>query len=182
MLAIPAAAAARVLELPGASALLDGVPLRAAGARQRSRSRSPRAPSAGTGSASSSPSRERLPLLGCLFPSNLFPDRAPRGALLLSVFAAPALHGASDAALARELAPALKHLLGAAREPVLLDVARYPEGIPLYDVEHRARTRALRERLARRARSDPVRCRLRRRGVRGGRDVGSHGRTRSPLI
>src|SRR5262249_30324148 len=78
------------------------------------------------------------------FASNLFPGRAPRGALLLSVFAARALDAATDAELARELAPVLKRLLGAGREPALLDVSRHPQGIPLYDVDHAARTRALR--------------------------------------
>ena len=39
---------------------------------------------------------------------------------------------------------------------MLLDVARYPEGIPLYDVEHPERTRALRERL--RAEGGPTLC------------------------
>ena len=94
------------------------------------------------------PPRERLPLVGCLFASNLFPDRAPRGALLLSVFVAPPLHAAADSALAHEIAPVLKRLLGAAREPALLDVSRHPQGIPLYDVGHAARTRALRAALA----------------------------------
>jgi oxygen-dependent protoporphyrinogen oxidase len=94
------------------------------------------------------PQRERLPLIGCLFPSSLFPGRAPKGALLLSVFTARSLHGASDAALTRELGPVMKQLLGSAREPELLDVARYPEGIPLYDVGHAERTRALRAELA----------------------------------
>src|SRR5258706_315548 len=62
----------------------------------------------------------------------------------MPVFPTPSLPAASAAALARELAPVLKRLLGAVREPLLLDVARYPEGIPLYDVDHAERTRALR--------------------------------------
>jgi oxygen-dependent protoporphyrinogen oxidase len=95
-----------------------------------------------------SPSRERLPLLGCLFPNNLFPGRAPAGTLLLCVFAGPELRAASDAALARELAPLLARLLGSAREPELLDVARHTPGIPLYDRGHAQRLRALRAALA----------------------------------
>jgi len=91
-----------------------------------------------------------------LFPTNLFDGRAPRGSLLLSVFAAHALREATDAELAREIAPVLGRLLGSAREPVLLDVARYPQGIPLYDVDHRARTRELRARLA--AAHGPILC------------------------
>ena len=155
VLAIPPTAAARALDLPGASELLDGyrsVPqVLAAFALEE-----PACALRWNALGILAPARERLPFIGCLIPSNLFPDRAPPGALLLSVFTATALHGASDAALARELAPALKHLLGSAREPVLLDVARYPEGIPLYDVEHPERTRALRERL--RVEAGPTLC------------------------
>jgi oxygen-dependent protoporphyrinogen oxidase len=143
VLALPPAAAARVLDLPRVTALLDryrAVPqVLAVFALEE-----PACAQRWTGLGFLVPPRERLPLIGCLFPSNLFPGRAPAGSLMLSVFAARALHGATDAALARELAPVLKRLLGAAREPVLLDVARYPEGIPLYDVDHAERTRALR--------------------------------------
>jgi oxygen-dependent protoporphyrinogen oxidase len=146
VLAIPGGAAARVLELPAASSLLEGyrsVPqtLVSFGLED------PACAERFSGLGFLVPPRERLPLLGCLFPSNLFEGRAPRGTLLLSVFAARGLCEATDAGLVRELAPVLKRLLGAAREPVLLDVARYPEGIPLYDVEHRERTRALRDTL-----------------------------------
>ncbi len=143
VLAIPGTTVARVLELPGVPALL---------ARYRGLSQviatfaldDEECASRWPGLGFLAPSRERVPLLGCLFPSNLFDGRAPRGSLLLSVFAARALHSSSDAELARELAPVLRRLLGSVREPELLDVSRYPEGIPLYDVEHRARTRELR--------------------------------------
>lgn len=94
------------------------------------------------------PRRERLPLIGCLVPSAVFPGRAPDGSLLLTVFTAPELHAAPDAEIARTLAPLLRRLLGAAREPVLLDVRRHPQGIWLYDRRQRDRTRALRARLA----------------------------------
>jgi oxygen-dependent protoporphyrinogen oxidase len=94
-----------------------------------------------------SPTRERLPLYGCLFPSAIFEGRAPSGALLLTVFVAPSLHAARDETLSRELAPLLQRLLGSSREPRLLDVARHPEGIWLYDRRHRERTRALRRHL-----------------------------------
>jgi oxygen-dependent protoporphyrinogen oxidase len=93
------------------------------------------------------PSRERLPLLGCLVPSVLFPGRAPDGTLLLSVFVGPALRTAPEASISSELAPVLRRLLGAAALPRLLDLARYPLGIPLYDRRHRDRTRLLRQRL-----------------------------------
>jgi oxygen-dependent protoporphyrinogen oxidase len=155
VLAIPPAAAARALELPGASELLDGyraVPQVLAAFTLEEPACALRWNALGI----LAPAREQLPFIGCLIPSNLFSGRAPAGALLLSVFVATALHGASDAALALALGPALKRLLGAAREPVLLDVARYPQGIPLYDVDHPERTRALRERL--RAEGGPILC------------------------
>jgi protoporphyrinogen/coproporphyrinogen III oxidase len=155
VLALPPSAARRVLEEPRVTALLDGyrqVPqVLAAFALEE-----PACAERWTGLGFLVPPRERLPLIGCLFPSNLFSGRAPTGAMLLSVFTARALHGASDDTLARELAPVLKQLLGAAREPVLLDVARYAEGIPLYDVGHAERTRALRTAL--RETAGPVLC------------------------
>ncbi len=155
VLAIPPAAASRALVMPAAARLL---------AAYRSLSQTlvsfaledSACAERWTGLGFLAPSRERLPLLGCLFPSNLFDGRAPRGALLLSVFAARTLAEATDAGLARELAPVLKRLLGAVREPVLLDVARYPEGIPLYDVEHRSRTLALRQAID--AAQGPILC------------------------
>ena len=146
VLAIPGPAAARVLDDRDAGPLLGAyrsVPQLVASFALED----PRCAERWQGLGFLVPPRERLPLLGCLLPSNLFPGRAPSGALLLSVFAAPVLHAAPDTELGPALARVLKHLLGADRPPALLDVARYPEGIPLYDVEHRARTRELRARL-----------------------------------
>jgi oxygen-dependent protoporphyrinogen oxidase len=94
------------------------------------------------------PSRERLPLVGCLFPSSLFPGRAPSDVLLLTVFVGPQLRDESDATLGREIGGLLARLLETARPPELLDVARYPVGIPIYDRRHRDRTRAVRRHLA----------------------------------
>jgi oxygen-dependent protoporphyrinogen oxidase len=93
------------------------------------------------------PARERLPIVGCLFTSSLFPGRAPRDVLLLTVFVGPSLRDESDAALAREVGGLLYRLLGTVHAPELLDVGRYPIGIPIYDRRHRDRTRALRRHL-----------------------------------
>jgi len=155
VLAIPPAAASRVLELRDSAALLEAyraVPQTLASFALEE----PACAERWQGLGFLVPSRERLPLLGCLFPSNLFDGRAPRGALSLSVFAARSLCEATDAALAAELSPVLSRLLGAVREPVLLDVARYPEGIPLYDVGHGERTRELKTRLE--AAHGPILC------------------------
>ncbi len=94
------------------------------------------------------PSRERLPLVGCLFPSSLFPGRAPSDVLLLTVFVGPQLRDESDATLGREIGGLLTRVLETARPPELLDVARYPVGIPIYDRRHRDRTRAVRRHLS----------------------------------
>lgn len=94
------------------------------------------------------PTRERLPLIGCLVPSAVFPDRAPAGAMLLTAFTAPELRDAPDAEIAATLAPLLQRLLGARAAPTLLDVARHPAGIWLYDRRHPHRTAVLRGRLA----------------------------------
>ena len=155
VLAVPGAAASALLELSSVSPLLEryrAVPQVLVTFALEDEACAERWPGLGF----LVPPRERLPLLGCLFPSNLFDGRAPRGALLLSVFAAPALLEATDADLSREIAPVLRRLLGSAREPALLDVARYPQGIPLYDVDHRARTRELRAQLL--AAHGPILC------------------------
>jgi oxygen-dependent protoporphyrinogen oxidase len=94
------------------------------------------------------PMRERLPVLGALFVSELFPGRAPPGTLVASAFLGPALRDEPDAAVEREVAPLLQRLLRSARPPALVEVARHPSGIPLYDPGHPARIAALRQRLA----------------------------------
>jgi oxygen-dependent protoporphyrinogen oxidase len=147
VLAITPARLAPLLELAGTDALLEAFPstpqtvvhlaLEDAAAAQR-----------WDGLGFLAPTREHLPLLGCLFPSQLFAGRAPRGTLLASVFVAPALRNASDLALVRELGPLLKRLLEAAREPTLLEVVRHPDGIPLYDTGHAARVHELRRLVA----------------------------------
>ncbi len=94
------------------------------------------------------PSRERLPILGCLFPSSLFDNRAPTNVLLLTLYVGPALRDEKDATLARELGPLCARLLETSRSPELVDVARHAVGIPVYDRRHCHRTRAARRALA----------------------------------
>lgn len=94
------------------------------------------------------PSREGLPILGCLIPSALFADRAPPDVLLLTLYVGPSLRDEGDALLARELGPLCARLLGTSRSPELVDVARHPIGIPTYDRRHCHRTRAARRALA----------------------------------
>jgi oxygen-dependent protoporphyrinogen oxidase len=93
------------------------------------------------------PAREHLPIVGCLFPNALFPGRAPSDVVLLTVFVAPVMRDASDAELGREIGTLLARLIGTPRAPDLIDVARYPIGIPIYDRRYRDRTRIARCRL-----------------------------------
>lgn len=146
VLAVPPADAAKLLELPRAERLLSSygfTPQTLASFALNDRACAER----WTGFGFLAPSREKLPLMGCLFPSALFPGRAPEGHLLLTVFVGAALRDAAETTLADELAPLLERLLGATRAPTLLDVARYPLGITLYDRRHRDRTRVLRQHL-----------------------------------
>ncbi len=147
VLAVPPAAAAPLLDHPAASGLLDdfrSTPQTLATLRLDE----PETAARWTGLGFLCPTRERLPLLGCLFPSSLFPDRAPAGTLLLTAFLGPGLREASGTAISAQLGPLLRKLLGAVQDPQLIDVARHPGGIPLYDREHRERMRSLRAVLA----------------------------------
>ncbi|HEV7671471.1 MAG TPA: protoporphyrinogen oxidase [Thermoanaerobaculia bacterium] len=89
------------------------------------------------------PRRESLRLLGCLFPSTIFPNRAPKGHVALSAF----LGGRTDPevvdpaiwnddrllALVRE---ELGRALGLSGRPAVAIVRRWPRAIPQYEVGH----------------------------------------------
>lgn len=80
------------------------------------------------------PHGEGRSILGCLFPSSLFPGRAPRGCALLTVMVGgrrrPELVSEDDATLVRLAGEELGELLGARGEPVLAAVERWIPGIP----------------------------------------------------
>jgi len=92
-------------------------------------------------------------LLGCLFPSELFPGRAPAGHALLTLLAGgarrpDALDWPDDrlvAALLRELDGAL----GLRGEPTLLGVSRWPRAVPQPGRDHPRRVAEARARLRR---------------------------------
>lgn len=98
------------------------------------------------------PHDEGLNLLGTLWSSSIFADRAPDGHVLLRVM----IGGARDAALLdrddasiisgthAELAP----LLGIHGEPQLQRLYRHPQAIPQYNVGHTRRLRQIDQRLA----------------------------------
>jgi oxygen-dependent protoporphyrinogen oxidase len=89
------------------------------------------------------PRRESLRLLGCLFPSTIFPDRAPEGHVALSAF----LGGRTDPEIVdpsiwsddRLLALVQKDLgyaLGLSGRPKVAILRRWPRAIPQYEVGH----------------------------------------------
>ncbi len=89
------------------------------------------------------PRRENLRLLGCLFPSTIFPERAPAGHVALSAF----LGGRTDPGIVdpsiwsddRLLGLVQKELgraLGLSGRPKVAIIRRWPRAIPQYEVGH----------------------------------------------
>lgn len=91
------------------------------------------------------PGCERRQILGTLFSSTLFDDRAPPGEVLLTTFVGgrrqPALVELEDGALNALVAQELAELLGA-RVPRWSRILRWPRAIPQYERGHRERVRA----------------------------------------
>ncbi len=82
------------------------------------------------------PEVEQRRMLGVLFSSALFPNRAPDGHVALTVFIggvrAPDLAGLDEAELRKLIAEELGELLGAKGEPAHFSVIRWPRAIPQY--------------------------------------------------
>ena len=98
------------------------------------------------------PASERMPLLGCIFTSSLFPSRAPAGHCLLSVI----LGGARSSSLAQQggdalasiAASAVRRLLGVHKEPCFVHPVVWPQAMPQYEVGTARRNESLQEELA----------------------------------
>jgi protoporphyrinogen/coproporphyrinogen III oxidase len=86
------------------------------------------------------PEKERRQILGTLFPSTLFPGRAPEGHVLLTSFVGgsrqPDLARASADSLLRMVLEDLRPLLGISGEPCFSHNHLWPEAIPQYEVGH----------------------------------------------
>ena len=86
------------------------------------------------------PRIESLRILGCLFPSSIFPDRAPEGHVLLTAFAGgrtdPEAVALSDDDLDRVVRGDLQRAVGIRGEPVFRSFSRWPRAIPQYEVGH----------------------------------------------
>lgn len=141
VLAVPADAAARLLDeaTAGASRLFAEIPYapvavvclgwRRAGVGH---------PLGGFGFLA--PRKEGLRVLGCLFPSEIFPGRAPEGHVALAAFAGgrtdPELVEWDDDRIAAAVAGELRGPLGLKGEAAFRLVRRWPRAIPQYELGH----------------------------------------------
>jgi len=149
VLALPAGAAARLLEplgpaAPGAAAVLRAIPTTSTATVSLGFRRvDVRHPLDALGLLV--PAREGRPLGACTFASTKFPGRAPAGAVLVRAYlSAGGAELPRDDEAVTELALAeLEGVLGLAGQPLLTRVHRFPHGNPQYRVGHRERIAAL---------------------------------------
>ncbi len=95
------------------------------------------------------PRKESLRILGCLFPSSLFPARAPAGHAAIAAFAGgrsdPGVVALEDDALHGQFLTDLGRALGLSGEPVFRHLRRWPRAIPQYEIGHGRYVEAVRE-------------------------------------
>ena len=95
------------------------------------------------------PQIERRRIIAASFASLKFPDRAPTDRVLVRVFIGgalqPELLDLSNDELSRVAREELAELLQIAGEPLLTDVARWPQSMPQYHVGHVARVSRIEE-------------------------------------
>jgi oxygen-dependent protoporphyrinogen oxidase len=86
------------------------------------------------------PRKEGLSLLGCLFPSTIFPGRAPEGHASLVAFLGgrtdPEITMRGDDAVYATVREELGRTIGLSGEPVFHHVRRWPRAIPQYETGH----------------------------------------------
>jgi len=84
------------------------------------------------------PEAEKRRILGAIFSSSLFPGRAPRDHVLLTVFVGgerqPRMAQLGDDALEQDILSDLRDLLGVRGAPVFRRVIRWPRAIPQYNL------------------------------------------------
>ena len=91
------------------------------------------------------PQREKRPLLGMIWASSLFPERAPTGQVLLSCFAGGAHHpeifNQPPEAIQQMVLEELQCLFNApqALQPTFCKILKYEKAIPQYTLGHKAR-------------------------------------------
>jgi oxygen-dependent protoporphyrinogen oxidase len=89
------------------------------------------------------------PLIGCMWMSSIFEDRAPAGRALLSNYVGGARHpyaaSWSDRRLVDSVLEALRPLIGLRSEPEMVRVDRHRRALPLYHDNYCERARRIRE-------------------------------------
>jgi len=99
------------------------------------------------------PRVEGAALTGNLWMSTLFPDRAPRGKILLTAYLggarAPQVKDWTDERLLDETLDTLSPLLGLKGAPEMVRINRHAEALPLYHGAYLSRMQAMDERLQR---------------------------------
>lgn len=95
------------------------------------------------------PKKEQRQILGTIFSSTLFPNRAPEGSVLLTTFVGgmrqPELAQAGEAVIATLVQDELASLLGVRAAPQRLWVNRWERAIPQYTLGHLSRVSAIEE-------------------------------------
>jgi len=86
------------------------------------------------------PAKERPAVLGTLFSSTMFEDRAPSEVAVLTTFVGgrrnPELATAGDAEIRGAVQEELARLLGAGADPMWSEITRWPRAIPQYTMGH----------------------------------------------
>lgn len=95
------------------------------------------------------PRRQGLRIIGSLWSSSIFDDRAPDGHVLVQTMIGGAADGAAvaldDTELLRIVAAELGPLIGIKAAPTLSRIIRHPRGIPQYDLGHATRVAGARQ-------------------------------------
>jgi protoporphyrinogen/coproporphyrinogen III oxidase len=141
VLAVPAGIAARLLEeaTGGASRLFAEIPYAPVAVVSLGwRREEVGHPLGGFGFLA--PRREGLRVLGCLFPSEIFPGRAPEGHVALAAFAGgrtdPEVVEWDDERIVSAVVGELRGPLTLRGEPAFRLVCRWPRAIPQYELGH----------------------------------------------
>lgn len=98
------------------------------------------------------PPSEGLKILGCVWNSSLFPDRAPQRKVLITAFVGGALNQsaarAADAELVAAVHGELQRVLGISSDPQVIAITRYERSIPQYNIGHYARVKQIEDLLS----------------------------------
>ncbi|HXI89260.1 MAG TPA: protoporphyrinogen oxidase [Blastocatellia bacterium] len=93
------------------------------------------------------PPSEGMNILGCVWNSSLFNDRAPKGKALVTAFIGgarnPAAARAADAELVSTVHGELQKVLGISSDPQVVAITRYERSIPQYNLGHFARVQRI---------------------------------------